>query len=282
MASNGREVWVTYPLSSHEPEEHPRTAWVRMFNQSAVAQGFIVNIAESIVLAPKIEGPQPFFRYQVIDFPPNEGGNVSLVVSHTYGEWPDDIDPITGETKEPYRIRLVGQTKSGRRAHWEGVAAPPGSVLGARNRIASTIIAMASDVEPDPSPRSRAGEVAKSGIYRSPRGTSRGPRSSTSTFSAGMSMHPTRASRRRTSSANGSPIERRRATAACSRGSTSTTSRSRWRTSGPMADRCSSNRLPTDPIDGSRRSRIPQGTSSASCSRAAADLGRGTCQKATR
>jgi hypothetical protein len=118
--SNGREVWVTYPLSSHEPDEHPRTAWVRMFNQSAVAQGFIINIAESIVLEPKLEGPQPFFRYQVIDFPPNEGGNVSLVVSHTYGEWPADIDPITGETREPYRIRLVGQTKSGRRSHWEG------------------------------------------------------------------------------------------------------------------------------------------------------------------
>ena len=57
----------------------------------------------------------------MIDFPPNEGGNVSLVVSHTYGEWPDDIDPITGETREPYRIRLVGQTKSGRRARWEGL-----------------------------------------------------------------------------------------------------------------------------------------------------------------
>jgi hypothetical protein len=118
--SNGREVWLTSPLGSHEPGEHPRTAWVRMFNQSAVAQGFIINIAESVVLAPKLEGPQPFFRYQVIDFPPNEGGNVSLVVSHAYGEWPEDIDPITGETREPYRIRIVGQTKSGRRSRWEG------------------------------------------------------------------------------------------------------------------------------------------------------------------
>ncbi len=118
--SKGREVWVTYPLSTHDPGERPRTAWVRMFNQSAVAQSFVVDSAESVVLAPKMAGVQPFFRYQVIDFPPNEGGNVSLVVSHMYGEWPDDIDPITGETREPYRLRLVGETKSGRRARWEG------------------------------------------------------------------------------------------------------------------------------------------------------------------
>jgi hypothetical protein len=119
--SKGREVWVTYALSSHEPGERPRTAWVRMFNRSAVAQSFVIDIADSQVLSPKIDGVQPFFRYQVIDFPPNEGGNVSLVVSHTYGEWPDDIDPITGETREPYRLRLVGETKSGRKARWEGL-----------------------------------------------------------------------------------------------------------------------------------------------------------------
>lgn len=119
-ASKGREVWVTYPLSTHDPGERPRTAWLRMFNRSGVPQSFVVDIAESVVLAPKMEGVQPFFRYQVIDFPPNEGGNVSLVVSHVYGEWPDDIDPVTGETKEPYRLRLVGETKSGRRARWEG------------------------------------------------------------------------------------------------------------------------------------------------------------------
>jgi hypothetical protein len=118
--SKGREVWVTHALTTHDPDERPRTAWVRMFNQSAISQSFIVDSAESVVLAPKMEGVQPFFRYQVIEFPPNEGGNVSLVVSHAYGEWPDDIDPITGETKEPYRLRLVGETKSGRRARWEG------------------------------------------------------------------------------------------------------------------------------------------------------------------
>jgi hypothetical protein len=118
--SKGSEVWETYQLSSHEPGEHPRTAWVQMFNRSGVGQSFIVDIAESVVLAPKIDGPQPFFRYQVVDFPPNEGGNVSLVVSHTYGEWPDDINPITGETRDPYRLRLVGETKSGRKARWEG------------------------------------------------------------------------------------------------------------------------------------------------------------------
>lgn len=118
--SKGREVWVTYPLSTHDPAERPRTAWIRMFNQSGVAQSFVVDTAESLVLAPKMDGVQPFFRYQVIDFPPNEGGNVSLVVSHVYGEWPDDIDPITGETREPYRLQLVGETKSGRKARWEG------------------------------------------------------------------------------------------------------------------------------------------------------------------
>jgi hypothetical protein len=119
-ASKGREVWVTYPLSSHDPGERPRTAWVRMFNQSSVAQSFVIDSAESVVLLPKIDGVQPFFRYQVIDFPPNEGGNVSLVVSHVFGEWPEDIDPITGETREPYRLRVVGETKSGRRTSWEG------------------------------------------------------------------------------------------------------------------------------------------------------------------
>jgi hypothetical protein len=119
-ASKGREVWVTYPLSTYDPGERPRTAWVRIFNQSAVAQSFIIDPAESVVLAPKMEGVQPFFRYQVIDFPPNEGGNVSLVVSHVYGEWPDDIDPITGETRDPYRLRIAGRTKSGRRSTWEG------------------------------------------------------------------------------------------------------------------------------------------------------------------
>ncbi|MGA7987420.1 MAG: hypothetical protein WCB51_03365 [Candidatus Dormiibacterota bacterium] len=119
-ASKGREVWVTYPLSTHDPGERPRVAWVSMFNQSAVAQSFVVDVADSVVLAPKMEGVQPFFRYQVIDFAPNEGGNVSLVVSHVYGEWPDDIDPLTGETREPYRLRLIGATKSGRRARWEG------------------------------------------------------------------------------------------------------------------------------------------------------------------
>jgi hypothetical protein len=119
-ASKGREVWVTYPLSTYDPRERPRTAWVRMFNQSAVPQSFIIDSAESVVLAPKMEGVQPFFRYQVIDFPPNEGGNVSLVVSHVYGEWPDDVDPITGETRDPYRLRIVGETKSGRRSTWEG------------------------------------------------------------------------------------------------------------------------------------------------------------------
>jgi hypothetical protein len=119
-APRGREVWVTYPLSTHDPGERPRTAWVRMFNQSAVAQTFIIDTAESAVLAPKMEGVQPFFRYQVIDFPPNEGGNVSLAVSHVYGDWPDDIDPITGETRDSYRLRIVGETKSGRRSKWEG------------------------------------------------------------------------------------------------------------------------------------------------------------------
>ena len=74
----------------------------------------------SAVLSPKMEGVQPFFRYQVIDFPPNDGGNVSLVISHVYGEWPDDIDPSTGETRTPYRLRLVGETKRGRRQAWEG------------------------------------------------------------------------------------------------------------------------------------------------------------------
>jgi hypothetical protein len=118
--SKGREVWVTYPLSTHDPGERPRTAWVRLFNQSAVLQSFIIDSAESVVLAPKMEGVQPFFRYQVIDFPPNEGGNVSLVVSPVYGEWPDDIDPFTGETRNPYRLRIVGETKSGRRSTWEG------------------------------------------------------------------------------------------------------------------------------------------------------------------
>jgi hypothetical protein len=118
--SKGREVWVTDALSPHDPGGRPRTAWVSMFNRSGVAQCFIVDTAESVVLAPKIEGGQPFFRRQVIDFPPNDGGNVSLVVSHVYGEWPDDIDPGTGETKEPYRLRLVGETKSGRRATYEG------------------------------------------------------------------------------------------------------------------------------------------------------------------
>ena len=119
-ASKGREVWVTYPLGTHEPHERPRTAWVRMLNQSVVPQSFIIDSAESMVLAPKMEGVQPFFHYQVIDFPPNEGGNVSLVVSHVYGEWPDDIDPLTGETRNPYRLRIVGETKSGRRSRWEG------------------------------------------------------------------------------------------------------------------------------------------------------------------
>lgn len=119
-ASKGREVWSTHPLGSHQPGDRPRTAWVRMFNRSAVAQSFVIDIAESVVLAPKMEGVQPFFQYQVIELPPNEGGNVSLVVSHEFGEWPDDIDPITGETREPYRLRLVGATKSGRRTVWEG------------------------------------------------------------------------------------------------------------------------------------------------------------------
>jgi hypothetical protein len=118
--SKGREVWVTYPLSTYDPDERPRTAWVRIFNQSAVAQSFVIDSAESVVLAPKMKGVPPFFRYQTIDFPPNQGGNVSLVVSHAYGEWPDDIDPITGETREPYRLRIVGETKSGRRSKWEG------------------------------------------------------------------------------------------------------------------------------------------------------------------
>ena len=118
--SKGREVWVTYPLSTYDPDERPRTAWVRIFNQSAVAQSFMIDSAESVVLAPKMKGVQPFFRYQTIDLAPNQGGNVSLVVSHEYGEWPDDIDPITGETREPYRLRIVGETKSGRRSKWEG------------------------------------------------------------------------------------------------------------------------------------------------------------------
>jgi hypothetical protein len=118
--SKGREVWVTYPLSTYDPVERPRTAWIRMFNQSAVTQSFVIDSAESVVLAPKTEGVQPFFRYQAIDFPPNQGGNVSLVVSNAYGEWPDDIDPITGETREPYRLRIVGETKSGRRSSWGG------------------------------------------------------------------------------------------------------------------------------------------------------------------
>jgi hypothetical protein len=118
--SKGREVWVTYPLSTYDPEERPRTVWVHIFNQSAVPQSFVIDSAESLVLAPKTEGVQPFFRHQAIDFPPNQGGNVSLVVSHVYGEWPDDIDPITGETREPYRLRIVGETKSGRRSTWEG------------------------------------------------------------------------------------------------------------------------------------------------------------------
>jgi len=118
--SKGREVWVSFPMSTHDPGERPRTAWVHMFNRSAVAQNFIINSDESVVLAPKMEGVQPFFRHQVIEFPPNEGGNVSLVVSHVYGEWPDDIDPITGETRDPYRLRIVGETKSGRRSRWEG------------------------------------------------------------------------------------------------------------------------------------------------------------------
>jgi hypothetical protein len=118
--SKGREVWVTYPLSTTDPGERPRTAWVRMFNRSAVAQTFIVDAADSVVLEPAMDGAQPFFRHQVIDFPPNEGGNVSLVVSHVYGEWPDDIDPITGETRSAYRLRIAGETKSGRKARWEG------------------------------------------------------------------------------------------------------------------------------------------------------------------
>jgi hypothetical protein len=118
--SKGREVWVTYPLSTHDPGERPRTAWVHMFNQSGVPQSFVIDSDESVVLAPKMEGVQPFFRYQVVDFPPNEGGNVSLVVSYVYGEWPEDIDPITGETTNPYRLRIVGKTKSGRRSRWEG------------------------------------------------------------------------------------------------------------------------------------------------------------------
>jgi hypothetical protein len=141
-ASKGREVWVTYPLSTHDPDERPRTVWVRMFNQSAVAQSFIIDPAESVVLAPKIEGVQPFFRYQVIDFPANEGGNVSLVASHVYGEWPDDIDPITGETREPYRLRIVGRTKSGRRSKWEGwvhLQDPSWQPLGAERMPASLV-----------------------------------------------------------------------------------------------------------------------------------------------
>jgi hypothetical protein len=120
--SKGREVWVTYPLSTYDPDERPRTAWVRIFNHSAVPQSFVIDSAESLVLAPKTEGVQPFFRHQAIDFPPNQGGNVSLVVSHVYGEWPNDIDPTTGETREPYRLRIVGETKSGRRSAWEGWA----------------------------------------------------------------------------------------------------------------------------------------------------------------
>lgn len=144
-ASKGREVWVTYPLSTYDPGERPRTAWVRMFNQSAVAQSFIIDPSESVVLAPKIDGVQPFFRYQVIDFPPNEGGNVSLVVSHVYGEWPDDIDPLTGETRDPYRLRIVGQTKSGRRSKWEGwvhLQDPFWQPLGAE-RVPASLIELA-------------------------------------------------------------------------------------------------------------------------------------------
>jgi len=116
----GSDVFMTHPLVTQDPHERSRTVWIRIFNQSSVPQSFIVDADDSAVLAPKMEGVQPFFRHQVIDLPPNDGGNVSLVVSHVYGEWPDDIDPSTGETRTPYRLRLVGETKRGRRKSWEG------------------------------------------------------------------------------------------------------------------------------------------------------------------
>jgi hypothetical protein len=70
---------------------------------------------------------------------------VSLVVSHVYGEWPDDIDPLTGETRDPYRLRIVGQTKSGRRSKWEGwvhLQDPFWQPLGAE-RVPASLIELA-------------------------------------------------------------------------------------------------------------------------------------------